>query len=1065
MHADRPVFDDSQRFARLMELFGRALEVAAAARETWIARECGDDAALAHELRRMLAADAAAGERSSDGLGVRVLAAGGGSAQEPGAQAGEHSDWAQRVRGDYRIVRRIGEGGMGVVYEAEQAVPRRRVALKVLQGGRSSRRALARFELEAHALGRLHHPCIAQVFEFGLVDVGHGPQACLVMELIDGRPLLAHVVERRLDLRERAALLAKIADAVQHAHGRRVIHRDLKPANILVAADGAPKVLDFGVARLLDDDSARVATLAGQLVGTLAYMSPEQVGGDPDEVGAQADVYALGAIAFELFSGAPLVAVEGRALAQVIADIRERAAPRPSAHAPGVPRDLDAICSKALEKDRARRYASAAEFAADLRRFLADEPVSARAPSMLYVLGKQVRRHRALSAALALLLVALVAFAVQSRRHALASRAEARAANIERGRVLGAFERLAAAESALWAEHERDDDARSRWALMELYARQPCDATLTPASGAFSALAVSADEREICLGSHDGSLLLCDRERIGAREYPRVVEGGVTALAHLGEQGFAVGGGAGELALLERVSGAVRWRREVTPGVPVLLATAREPRAIVASAPRGALQTLALHDGSTLAQWPESGRELRALLVASDGARAYVLDGAEVRAFDSSAATGAPLWSASAPQGAHAALDELSGRLVVATAAGALRVLDAASGVELERRDLGLASVSSLDARAGLLLLGSSTRAALVRLDGREAPAWPTSASGSAYLARLLDGGARAWCAELAGPARLWMLGADDALARHPLLGARRAFGQFAPAHDVFAVFEGSPAVQLRRLSDGALLREVQPSGARLQSLRFDPRGRWCAVGGDDGQVQLAPLDPSAPVVRFASSGAALNALAFDATGERMALTLHGAGVELWRLDPPRLERTLALPTPSTGRLAWSPDGRELAVALRGARVCVLSTASGALQREFDAAASVGVLHWPFDDALFVADLEGGIARVDAASARTAARMLGHEGPVTALALDPTKRWLASSGFDGFVRVWDAVSGVELAHFDPKAGAARGAAFAPDGTRLWAHFADGVARGWKLDALRARVERNRPGRH
>jgi WD40 repeat protein len=306
------------------------------------------------------------------------------------------------------------------------------------------------------------------------------------------------------------------------------------------------------------------------------------------------------------------------------------------------------------------------------------------------------------------------------------------------------------------------------------------------------------------------------------------------------------------------------------------------------------------------------------------------------------------------------------------------------------------------------------------------------------------------------------VLGADHAVERHEPLGEPRAFGQFAPAHDAFAVFEGSPAVQLRRLSDGALLREVPPSGSRLQSLRFDPRGRWCAVAGDDGQVQLAPLDPLAPSVRFASSESALNALAFDATGERMALTLHGAGAELWRLDPPQLERTLALPSPSTGRLAWSPDGRELAVALRGARVCVLSTVSGELRFEFEATASVGVLYWPFDHGLFVADLEGVITRVERASARTSARMLGHEGPVTALTLDPAGRWLASSGFDGFVRVWDASSGVELAHFDPKAGAARGVAFSPDGTRLWAHFADGVARGWRLDVLRARVERNRP---
>ena len=200
--------------------------------------------------------------------------------------------------GHYRILRLIGEGGMGSVYQAEQENPHRIVALKVIKPGFVNGELLHRFEQEAHALGRLQHPGIAQIYEAGTADSGFGPQPYFAMEFIEGRTLIEFAEQRHLNLRARLELIAKICDAVNHAHQRGIIHRDLKPANILVDEAGQPKILDFGVARVTDSDAeATRQTDLGQLIGTLAYMSPEQVQPNLLELDIRSDVYALGVIA------------------------------------------------------------------------------------------------------------------------------------------------------------------------------------------------------------------------------------------------------------------------------------------------------------------------------------------------------------------------------------------------------------------------------------------------------------------------------------------------------------------------------------------------------------------------------------------------------------------------------------------------------------------------------------------------------------------------------------------------------------------------------------------------
>jgi tetratricopeptide (TPR) repeat protein/predicted Ser/Thr protein kinase len=331
--------------------------------------------------------------------------------------------------GSYRILGIIGEGAMGVVYEAEQERPHRRVALKVIRPGFAAPARLRRFEHEAEVLGRLQHPGIAQIYHAGVADTGSGTQPFFAMELVRGRALNEFVAERRLALKDRLTLFTEICDAVDHAHQKGVIHRDLKPANIVVDAAGKPKVLDFGLARAIDADiRSTMHTGAGEMVGTIAYMSPEQVSGATDELDTRSDVYALGVIAYELLSDRSPYDLHRKPLAEMARIIREEEPARLSSVTRRLPADVETIVAKALEKDRTRRYASAAEMAEDIRRYLRDEPIVARPPSTLYQIRKFAKRHKAVVAGVVAVFAVLVAGVIVSSLLAFrARRAEATA--------------------------------------------------------------------------------------------------------------------------------------------------------------------------------------------------------------------------------------------------------------------------------------------------------------------------------------------------------------------------------------------------------------------------------------------------------------------------------------------------------------------------------------------------------------------------------------------------------------------------------------------------------------
>ncbi len=315
------------------------------------------------------------------------------------------------VLGDFTIVRRIGAGGMGAVYQARQSKPSRDVALKIMQAGYVSREALSRFALEAEVLGRLKHPGIAQIYHAGV----HEKTPFFAMELIEGATLTKYAADKKLTLRQRVELFKRICDAVHHAHMNGVVHRDLKPANILVTDVGPamvaqPKVLDFGIARNTDADmrTATLATDVGQIIGTLSYMSPEQIAGDPTRIDFRSDVYTLGVVLYELLCGEMPYDVSNAMLHQAARAITEDPPTKLASRSPQFRGDVDTIVSKALEKDPARRYQSAAELGEDLTRYLRHQPISARPPSAAYELKKFAKRNRVLVGGAAATVAALV---------------------------------------------------------------------------------------------------------------------------------------------------------------------------------------------------------------------------------------------------------------------------------------------------------------------------------------------------------------------------------------------------------------------------------------------------------------------------------------------------------------------------------------------------------------------------------------------------------------------------------------------------------------------------------
>ena len=380
----------------------------------------GEDPELAAGVRELLEEDRqAVGSGNQDDISLDRERLGRWMAETTAPQEGPETAvrraMPERI-GDYRVLGILGVGGMGVVYRAEQDSPRRPVAVKVVHPTSLSSERRKRLRQEAEILGRLEHPGIARIYSAGTDEFGAGPQPYFAMEFVEGRPLARYCDAAGSSTRQRVELLVQVCEAVDYAHRLGIVHRDLKPDNVLVQPDGQPRVLDFGVARSIEPgtDATSLRTEDGRLVGTLSYMSPEQVEGVSEGLTPACDVYSLGAMLFELLAGRTPHDLEGEGLLGALQVLQSKDPDRLGSLRSDLRGDLDRIVGKALQREPERRYATAGELADDLGRYLRKEPILAREPSTLYELRRFVARNPALVAGVVSTLLVLVVGVVAS---------------------------------------------------------------------------------------------------------------------------------------------------------------------------------------------------------------------------------------------------------------------------------------------------------------------------------------------------------------------------------------------------------------------------------------------------------------------------------------------------------------------------------------------------------------------------------------------------------------------------------------------------------------------------
>ncbi len=942
---------------------------------------------------------------------------------------------AVRYFGDYEIRRELGRGGMGVVYEARQVSLNRSVALKMVKAGLlAGDDELRRFQNEAEAIALLDHPGVVPVYEVGR----HDGQHYFSMKLVPGGSLVPLIDRYTHDPRAAARLVAEAAEAVAHAHARGLLHRDLKPANILVDAEGHPHVTDFGLAKRVAADVE--LTQSGAILGTPAYMSPEQASGRRGSVTTASDVYGLGAVLYALLTGrAPF---GGDSVVETLDAVRNAPPEPPRRLNAAVPRDLETICLKAMAKEPPRRFASAADLAADLKRWLAGEPITARPVGPVERAWRWAGRNPAVAGLLAVLamtiLVALVAVTAlwlrsESLRAAVAANAEGLAKQLYINRLnLALREALANNVSAADRILADCEPARCGWEWS--YCRGLCHRELNSVSfragpGRPSAVALSPDGLLLASAWHDQEVVLSDPSTGRVLRTLRGHADRVDALA------FSRNGRLLASAGRDRV---------------IRLWDAREGRV---------LRVLDGHASpvSALAFSPVDDR----LVSASGGA------------LDSRKVSEVFVWDAASGERLFTLPTEDVIRNLVAFSPDGLRIAVAAAYGPL---------VMVWDIRSGTPVASLRRAIDSKHLDTTHASAFAFGPEGIIAIGNA-DGSVTLWNSAGKSPPRTlaaheqWVLAL--AVSRD---GRLVASGCKDGTIKLIDVATGAEIDHLTGHTDAVIWLGFAPDSRTLLSMSGDRTLKsWRAV---TEARSVVPLGPGwAFRVRFNQDGSRLATSHYSvvrlqdyATGNLLACMFLGGGVQglafspdghslattdehsneavIWEVATARVERTLAGHSAPLRAIAYSPDGRLLATASEDRTVRLWDAATGKpLQVLSLADGTFALAFHPDGHGIVTLDWSGAVRLWEIASGREVRRMsvpIAHnkDGFGDALAFDRDGGRLAVAADDGSARVFGVESGRELRVLQGHGGEVHGVVFSPDGSRIVTAAADATLKVW-----------------